>query len=86
MSSDDADAGKPATNRRTLLKGISGAMAVTALGAGAASADADAQDCGWEYNCQPVECPQGGAGTLLRRYCCNGSCSGWETDGCCAYP
>ncbi len=81
--SDSTD--ESASSRRTILKGASAAVAGFALGTGGASAAAetDAEDCGWEYRCDPWECPDGGGDTLSRRYCCNGSCSGWEVYGCC---
>ncbi|UPW01542.1 hypothetical protein M0R88_05415 [Halorussus gelatinilyticus] len=39
---------------------------------------------GWEYKCEDFACCSGSDCQEYRRYCADGSCSGWEKSGCCA--
>lgn len=85
MSSEHTD-----TTRRKLLKGIGvTGLAFGTMGvAGATEDDAPKSDeittdGSWEYKCTNYPCSSGDYAQQLKRYCANGDCSGWETDGCC---
>jgi hypothetical protein len=83
------------TTRRRLLKSI-GATGIALGAAGAASASGTDDDAAatsddeispsgyWEYRCTSYPCDSDGYPCQQeKRYCNDGSCSGWEKDGCC---
>lgn len=79
------------TTRRRLLKGIGATGLALSTGGVAAAKSGDAPESDeevspegeWEYRCTDTGCYNQPGCIQQKRYCNNGSCSGWENDGCC---
>jgi len=79
------------TTRRRLLKGIGATGLALSAASVAAAKDSDSAesegdvspDGYWEYRCTDMGCSGSHGCQEQKRYCNNGSCSGWEASGCC---